>query len=121
MSNSIHVIHPYRHPQNPKTWVFDDERHGLVQEPFVLGASEAIDRIVSKKFGDTDRVEMIFSITPIPNADCVLKRVMAGYSPDKLGCTYHDGTEELWLCPAMTHYFGTERAPEEIYITAQKV
>ena len=34
MANAIHVIVPYRHAS---TWVFDDPRVGLSQEPFVSG------------------------------------------------------------------------------------
>jgi hypothetical protein len=33
--NSILVIHPYKHQG---VWVLDDERVGLVREPFVAGA-----------------------------------------------------------------------------------
>ena len=33
--NELRIIHPYKHTG---TWVFDDERVGLVQEPLVLGA-----------------------------------------------------------------------------------
>ncbi|WP_238845912.1 hypothetical protein [Nostoc edaphicum] len=43
MSNSIMVIFPYRHNQ---TWVFDDERMELIQEPFVSGIPEMIDILV---------------------------------------------------------------------------
>jgi hypothetical protein len=39
-SNSIMVIFPYRHQG---TWMFDDERVELVQEPFVEGMPEIID------------------------------------------------------------------------------
>ena len=40
MANAIHVIVPYRHAS---TWVFDDPRVGLSQEPFVSGIPEMID------------------------------------------------------------------------------
>ena len=43
MSNAIMVIFPYQH-QEP--WIFDDERVGLVQEPFVSGVPEIIDILV---------------------------------------------------------------------------
>ena len=43
MANAIHVIVPYWHAS---TWVFDDPRAGLSQEPFVSGISEMIDTIV---------------------------------------------------------------------------
>jgi hypothetical protein len=39
--NEIHVISPYKYHG---TWVFDDARVGLLQEPFVAGADTWIDR-----------------------------------------------------------------------------
>jgi hypothetical protein len=44
VANAIHVIVPYRHAS---TWVFDDLRVGLSQEPFVFGIPEMIDTIVA--------------------------------------------------------------------------
>jgi len=43
MANVIHVIMPYRHAS---TWVFDDPRVGLSQEPFMSGIPEMIDTMV---------------------------------------------------------------------------
>jgi hypothetical protein len=40
--NSINVIHPYKHEG---MWVFDDERVGLIQAPFVAGADRIIDEM----------------------------------------------------------------------------
>jgi len=42
--NEIHVISPYKYHG---TWVFDDARVGLLQEPFVAGADTWIDRVVA--------------------------------------------------------------------------
>jgi len=44
LANAIHVIMPYRHAS---TWVFDDPRVGLSQEPFVSGIPEMIDVMVA--------------------------------------------------------------------------
>ncbi|MCK5676729.1 MAG: hypothetical protein KAH99_06910, partial [Verrucomicrobia bacterium] len=43
-SNSLLVIAPYRHAN---TWVFDDSSRGLLQEPFVAGIPELIDKLVA--------------------------------------------------------------------------
>ena len=43
MNNSIQVISPYWYNG---FWVFDDERRGLVQEPFVSGVPDMIDYLV---------------------------------------------------------------------------
>jgi hypothetical protein len=45
MPNQINVIAPYW-LDSVATWVFDDERVGLVQEPFVSGVPEMIDDLV---------------------------------------------------------------------------
>lgn len=117
--NAVHVIHAYRHPRSKAVWVFDDARFGLREEPFVLGASEAIDRVVAEKFGQADAVTLIFSEHPMPKCDRVLRKLWVGDAVPTAGCAYHDGTDELWLCPAMAHYFGGGIAPEHIYLTAQ--
>ncbi len=44
MSNAIRVVFPYRYED---TWVFDDERVGLMQEPFISGIPEIIDSLVA--------------------------------------------------------------------------
>jgi hypothetical protein len=38
MASAIMVIFPYRYQQ---TWVFDNEKAGLVQEPFLEGKQDA--------------------------------------------------------------------------------
>ena len=43
--NSINVISPYKFAG--RMWVFDDPRHGLVQEAFISGADVVIDRAVA--------------------------------------------------------------------------
>ena len=43
--NAIMVIHPYKHEG---MWVFDDESVELVREPFVAGADEIIETLVSR-------------------------------------------------------------------------
>jgi hypothetical protein len=43
--NQINVIAPYW-LESAETWVFDDERVGLVQEPFVSGVPEMIGDLV---------------------------------------------------------------------------
>lgn len=72
VANAVHVIFPYRHPEDRTLWVFDDARFGLVQEPFVFGASEAIERLAAEKLGAVDRVKVIFSATRcrIPIESC---------------------------------------------------
>ncbi len=39
MANVMNVIYPYKYNG---TWVFDDEKFGLIQEPFVFGADDVI-------------------------------------------------------------------------------
>ncbi|MEG3976846.1 hypothetical protein QT970_19800 [Microcoleus sp. herbarium8] len=45
MSNAMMVIYPYREQY---TWVFDDERVGLVREPFVQGVPQMIEALVAE-------------------------------------------------------------------------
>jgi hypothetical protein len=61
--NAINVIAPYRYLN---TWVFDDARVGLVQEPFISGADSIIDRAVAHIPGARSGFLMLFSILANP-------------------------------------------------------
>lgn len=113
IANSIMVIFPYRHGG---TWVFDDSRTGLVQEPFVSGIPQMIDHLV-KGIPDAGKgFRLLFSPSPFPGytMKLILRRAEGG------GNWYY--SEELnmegWLCPALFKYF--KNAPQEIYINAER-
>ena len=121
--NTIHHISAYRLPYDRQFWCFDDERFGLNQELFLGGASDFLTRIVGH---ECDRVRLIFSTTPFPGHNAILESEWNGILPEEKGCSYSgvynprpDGSAEMgatfWLCPALCHYFGTERAPDKIY------
>ena len=129
--NTIHTITAYLPPKNPRLWVFDDERFGLNQEPFLWDASDFITAIVGK---DAKSATLIFSEKLFPESNVILARTWTGEHVAESGCEYlarypfnlvepgHiafnlDQMVEkcVWLCPAMTHYFGSGRAPEFIY------
>lgn len=106
--NSIRVIHPYKYEG---VWVFDDEKVGLIQEPFVSGADDIIEKLVTNIPNAEDGFSLIFSDTPFPGhqAEFEWNREEAGgnwYTFKQLGM-------EGWLCPAMFKYF--DAAPKNIY------
>ena len=107
--NSILVIHPYRYDG---VWVFDDDRVGLVQEPFVAGADTVIDRMVAHVPGAADGVTFLFAASRFPGSqhELIWRREEIGgnwyYSPDF--------DLEGWLCPALFKYFDT--APPSIHV-----
>ena len=57
VNNSLFVIAPY---WDSGTWVFDDERVGLVREPFVLGVPDMIDHLVRDIPDAREGFRMIF-------------------------------------------------------------
>ena len=63
MPNQIQIIAPYLHHG---TWVFDDDRVGLVQEPFVSGVPEMIDDLVKDIPHASDGFRLLFSTGPFP-------------------------------------------------------
>lgn len=115
--NAVNLIDAYF---DGGMWVFDEPRFGLQREPFVAGASEAIDRALARKFPGqvAKRCRILFSATPLPEADFVAEREGSGADADVGGCYYHDDTARFWLCPAMRHYLG-RTAPEKLYATFQ--
>jgi hypothetical protein len=107
--NSINVIHPYKHEE---MWVFDDERVGLIQEPFVSGADRIIDEMVADIPNARDGFTLIFAATPFPGYRVKLDWLREEYG----GNWYHHPLLgiEGWLCPAMFKYF--DKAPQNLYV-----
>ena len=109
--NSLFAIAPYK---LHGTWVFDDPKVGLLQEPFVSGADTIIDILTEEIPDAVEGFKLIFSSQPFPgfSARFVLSRPEYGgnwYSWPERGI-------EGWLCPALFKYFPA--APKEIYVKA---
>jgi hypothetical protein len=102
------------------TWVFDDARTCLHEEAFVLGATEAITKLIAIK--QIPNAESGFSLTfggeAFEGHDAELQWLKA--DPSGSGNWYAttlDGEyHELWLCPALFCYF--ESAPKKIFVKA---
>ncbi|MBV9849237.1 MAG: hypothetical protein JO250_06070 [Armatimonadetes bacterium] len=107
--NSLYVIAPYKYEG---LWVFDDERVGLVQEPFVGGADAIIDRLVAGLPQAHQGFRLIFSAEPFPGYTLKFDWVR----PELGGNVYRaaDLNMEGWLCPALFKYFA--QAPPELYV-----
>jgi hypothetical protein len=92
-------------------WVFDDEKVGLVQEPFVSGADIAIDKMVTDIPDAESGFTLLFSAGPFPGHQIAFE-----WRREEMGGNwYYSSTldAEGWLCPALFKYF--EGAPERIY------
>lgn len=112
MSNSLFVIAPYKHLG---MWVFDDERAGLVQEPFVGGADTILD-VWTKEIPNAEKgFRLIFSAEPFPG----YQHRFEWRRPEMSGNVYYcEGLDtEGWLCPALFKYFA--EAPKELYGKAE--
>lgn len=110
--NSIMAIHPYK---DEGTWVFDDERAGLVKEPFVAGADLVIDRMVENLADAARGFTMLFSAAPFPGHQIELRRLRAEFGGNWYACP--DYGIEGWLCPALFKYF--DAAPGKLYALAK--
>ena len=106
--NSIIAIHPYKYEG---LWVFDDEKVGFVQEPFVSGADTIIETMVQSIPNANEGFTLIFSANPYPGHQAKFNWVRE----DSGGNWYYIEVldSEGWLCPALFKYF--ETAPENIY------
>ena len=109
--NSILVIAPYRYEG---TWVFDDDRFGLVREPFVGGVPEMIDHLVADIPDAEKGFRLTFSTQPFPDFEEKLTWVRG----DSVGNYYKldDPPMEGWICPALFKY--SDQPPSEIYVKA---
>tara|TARA_B100001123_G_scaffold449548_1_gene615349 strand:- start:2917 stop:3306 length:390 start_codon:yes stop_codon:yes gene_type:complete len=115
LRNAIIEIHPYWHKG---AWVFDDERVGLVQEPFVAGVPEMIRHLVKDIPNAEKGFRMQFSALPYPTFKQQITRMREEY-----GGNWYRMAEspylEGWLCPALFEYF--QVAPEKLYVNAEEL
>ena len=110
--NAMMVLHPYK---SNGTWMFDDEKRGLLQEPFVGGMPKMLE-YTTRKQGLTNPQNgftVYFSATPFPGHQYVLH--LAREREENFGNWYElEGTGMTgWLCPALLRYF--DQAPDELY------
>jgi hypothetical protein len=114
MINSIMAIFPYRHQG---TWVFDDERIGLVQEPFVSGVPDMIDILVQDILNVDEGFRLVFSASPFPDYQAELIWMRKDYSGHWY--CWSEKKIEGWLCAALFTFF-TEQ-PNKIYCRAESL
>lgn len=110
--NSLFVIQPYK---RAGTWVFDDERVGLVAEPFVAGIPEMIEQLVAEIPDAASGFRLLFAPQPFPGAAVHLERVR-----EETGGWWYRAVKyerEGWLCPALFKYF--EAAPQQLWVRAE--
>lgn len=109
-NNAIFSITPYYHSG---FWVFDDERVGLVKEPFVEGIPEIIEywHLILGMKDAKKGFKATFSANPMPNCTSVLSKIRDEFG----GAWYKDEETNLegWLCPALLLYYPTP--PEFLY------
>lgn len=110
----MQVIFPYRYRD---TWVFDDGRAGLVQEPFVSGVPEMIDYLVRDIPNADKGFKLLFSANPFPGYQAELVWVREEYGGNWY--LWQLENREGWLCPALFKYFS--EAPNKIYCKAEKI
>lgn len=114
-ANQMHIIAPYW-LESAATWVFDDQRTGLVQEPFVFGIPEMIDDLVRGIRNARRGFRLLFSASRFPGYQRKLTwiREEAGGNWYRMNNPRADG----WLCPALFKYF--DKAPRELYVKAER-
>ena len=106
--NSIIAIHPYKHEG---VWVFDDPKVGLIQEAFVAGADNIIERMVAGLNRPEAGFTLIFSASPFPGHQAIFE-----WRRSEMGGNWYYNAQldaEGWLCPALFKYFA--EAPQRIY------
>jgi hypothetical protein len=114
MANQILAIAPYW-LYGLGTWVFDDPKADLEQEPFVSGVPEMIDFLVRDIPNARSGFRLLFSAAPFPGCQ---KRFV--WQREEFGGNWYacdDPPMGGWLCPALFRYF--DEAPAELYVKAE--
>ena len=113
MDNFLRLISPYK---SEGCWVFDDDKHGLVKEPFVFGADVVLDWLVANIEDAESGFKLLFAEKPFP--DYQAKFVWLREEYDGNWYVEESTKQEGWLCPALLKYF--DNPPKEIYVLASK-
>lgn len=111
--NAMNVIYPYKLHD---TWAFDDEAHGLVAEPFVLGIPIIINEFLKKLKVSGEKLKFTFSKNEFPGYQSFLTKEREDFG----GAWYRSEDPNLnsgWLCPATLLYFSD--FPEKIYFKVE--
>jgi hypothetical protein len=112
MANQILVIFPYKYED---TWMFDDEKLGIQQEPFVCGIPEMFDLLV-KNIPNAERgFKLFFSASPFPGYQAGLNWLREEYGGHWYRWDIHN--LEGWLCPVLFRYFS--EPPPKLYCQAE--
>ena len=115
--NSIMVVKPYNWEG---MWVFDDEKTGLVREPFVSGVPEILESLLEQQGIPVEEAKngfrLIFSAIPFPGHQLSARRV----GEEGSGNWYEESVSKTrgWLCPALFRYF--ETAPDDLYVRVER-
>ncbi len=112
-NNSVFVIVPYKWYGS---FVFDDPERGLLREPFVLGMSEMIERMLEERGINGDEgFRMYFGAIKPPDKGVYHLKLMF---KDAGGGWYRNVETRMcgWLCPAMFAYF--DALPQDLYCLA---
>ena len=112
MQNAVYSIRPFRY-QN--MWVFDDDRVGLVKEPFVMGIPEIIDQTIKHIPDAQNGFTVLINDTGLPSPDIILKKLNEDAGGNWYQC--EQTSMKGWLCPALYKYYPL--APETLYIKVQ--
>lgn len=107
-------IQPYRLADG--TWVFDDARAGLVEEPLIEGTDRLIEAATAREgiASPEQGFRLWFSDEPFTGQQYRLDFVRL--DTERLGNWYWsaDFAIEHWLCPALFRYF--PEAPAALYV-----
>ena len=115
--NSILILHPYL---SGGAWVFDDDKTGLVREPFVMGIPEILETALEANgiplVEAAEGFDLYFSANPFPGQQVELTWLESEHG----GNWYKaEGTEQFgWLCPALFKYFA--QAPKKIFAKCER-
>ena len=105
MNNTIMTIKMWK---EENTWMFNDDIHGLIREPFVGETNQALDFIAN----GSNPTTILFSASDFPGAVKLFTAPVQEYGGATFICEQIKA--KCWLCSAMWFYFN--KLPQSIYI-----
>ena len=88
----LYIVVPYRHPETPNIWVFDDDMRGLLREPFVGEANTMLDYAAEKLKAQNRLILFLAEGKHGPSLDWLYHNIVAELKlkqrGDAVGSTY---------------------------------
>ena len=98
-------------------WLFDNEKFGIQEQPFVFGSDLVLDKMTEEVDEAEQGVNILFSGIPFPGSEHCLELVRE--ETEGFVYRWRDHNLQGWISPVIKNYFPVP--PPQIYLQVKPV